>query len=35
LFAGTPNRHPLANSVGAHRQIHWEGTVAKKLNDDW
>ena len=38
IFIGTPNRHRLVSSVGAHRQIHWEPTWRNKLNDnlnDW
>ena len=38
LFVGTPNRHRLVSSVGAHKQRHWEASLANKLGDnleDW
>lgn len=35
LFIGTPNRHRLVSSVGAHKQTQWEATVANKLSDNW
>lgn len=38
LFIGTPNRHRLVSSVGAHRQSEWEATLGNKLWDnarDW
>jgi ubiquinone/menaquinone biosynthesis C-methylase UbiE len=38
LFIGTPNRHRLVSSVGAHRQTQWEPTLRNKLRDnlrDW
>lgn len=38
LFIGTPNRHRLLSSVGAHRQATWEPSLANKLRDnlqDW
>jgi len=38
IFVGTPNRHRLVSSVGAHRQTQWEPTWRNKLNDnlnDW
>ncbi len=38
IFIGTPNRHRLVSSVGAHRQTQWQPTWRNKLNDnlnDW
>ncbi len=38
LFVGTPNRHRLVSSVGAHEQSEWEATFQNKLRDnlrDW
>ncbi len=38
VFIGTPNRHRLVSSVGAHQQTQWEPTWQNKLNDnlqDW
>ncbi len=38
IFVGTPNRHRLVSSVGAHQQSTWEPTWRNKLNDnlnDW
>lgn len=38
LFIGTPNRHRLLSSIGAHRQSQWEATLMNKLADnvrDW
>ena len=38
IFIGTPNRHRLVSSVGAHQQTSWEPTWRNKLNDnlnDW
>lgn len=38
LFVGTPNRHRLVSSVGAHKQTQWEPTWQNKLGDnlrDW
>ncbi len=35
LFVGTPNRHRLVSSVGAHKQTQWEATIANKLSDNW
>lgn len=35
LFIGTPNRHRLVSSVGAHKQTHWEATIGNKLSDNW
>jgi len=38
LFIGTPNRHRLISSIGAHRQSEWEATFYNKLCDnlrDW
>jgi 2-polyprenyl-3-methyl-5-hydroxy-6-metoxy-1,4-benzoquinol methylase len=38
LFIGTPNRHRLISSIGAHKQSEWEATFANKLTDnvrDW
>ncbi len=38
LFIGTPNRHRLISSIGAHKQSEWEATFANKLSDnirDW
>jgi SAM-dependent methyltransferase len=38
LFIGTPNRHRLISSVGAHRQTDWDATISNKLKDnirDW
>ena len=38
LFVGTPNRHRLASSVGAHQQSEWEATFSNKVADnlrDW
>lgn len=38
LFVGTPNRHRLVSSVGAHKQTDWESTFSNKLKDnlrDW
>jgi SAM-dependent methyltransferase len=34
LFVGTPNRHRLVSSVGAHRQTEWEPTLPNKLKDN-
>ena len=38
IFIGTPNRHRLVSSVGAHQQSQWESTLANKMRDnlrDW
>jgi SAM-dependent methyltransferase len=35
MFVGTPNRHRLISSVGAHRQTQWEDTLFNKLKDNW
>lgn len=38
LFIGTPNRHRLVSSIGAHQQSEWEATWSNKLGDnlrDW
>jgi SAM-dependent methyltransferase len=38
LFVGTPNRHRLLSSIGAHKQSTWEATFSNKLADnirDW
>ena len=38
LFVGTPNRHRLISSIGAHQQSEWEATLANKMGDnlrDW
>lgn len=38
LFTGTPNRHRLLSSIGAHQQSEWEATLVNKLKDnirDW
>lgn len=38
LFVGTPNRHRLISSVGAHEQATWEPSIANKIRDnvnDW
>ncbi|MFN7627819.1 MAG: class I SAM-dependent methyltransferase [Pirellula sp.] len=38
LFVGTPNRHRLVSSIGAHQQSTWDATFANKLADnirDW
>jgi SAM-dependent methyltransferase len=38
LFVGTPNRHRLLSSIGAHQQSEWEATLANKIRDnlrDW
>lgn len=38
LFVGTPNRHRLISSIGAHEQSEWKPTLANKLGDnlrDW
>ncbi len=38
LFVGTPNRHRLVSSIGAHQQSEWEATWRNKLGDnlrDW
>ena len=38
LFIGTPNRHRLISSIGAHRQSEWDATFYNKLCDnlrDW
>lgn len=38
LFVGTPNRHRLLSSIGAHKQSTWEATFTNKLADnirDW
>ena len=38
IFIGTPNRHRLVSSVGAHQQSEWESTLANKMKDnlrDW
>ena len=38
LFVGTPNRHRLISSIGAHQQSTWDATFANKLADnirDW
>lgn len=38
LFIGTPNRHRLASSIGAHQQSTWNATFSNKLRDnarDW
>ena len=34
LFIGTPNRHRLVSSAGAHRQTNWEPTLTNKVNDN-
>lgn len=35
LFVGTPNRHRLVSSIGAHQQSEWEATWLNKLGDNW
>ncbi len=38
LFVGTPNRHRLISSIGAHRQSEWDATFLNKVCDnlrDW
>lgn len=38
LFVGTPNRHRLISSIGAHRQSEWDATFYNKTRDnlrDW
>lgn len=38
IFVGTPNRHRLASSIGAHEQSTWNATWGNKLRDnvrDW
>lgn len=38
IFVGTPNRHRLVSSVGAHKQTQWDPTWQNKLRDnvrDW
>ncbi|TWT93718.1 class I SAM-dependent methyltransferase [Neorhodopirellula pilleata] len=38
LFIGTPNRHRLLSSIGAHQQSEWDATVFNKVKDnlrDW
>lgn len=38
IFVGTPNRHRLISSIGAHEQSEWKPTLANKLGDnlrDW
>lgn len=38
LFIGTPNRHRLVSSIGAHQQSTWDATFSNKLADnirDW
>lgn len=38
LFVGTPNRHRLLSSIGAHQQSEWEATLVNKVKDnirDW
>ncbi len=38
IFVGTPNRHRLLSSVGAHQQTQWDPTWKNKFNDnvrDW
>lgn len=35
IFVGTPNRHRLVSSVGAHQQTQWDPTWRNKLNDNW
>lgn len=38
LFIGTPNRHRLISSIGAHQQSEWDATFYNKLRDnlrDW
>jgi SAM-dependent methyltransferase len=38
LFTGTPNRHRLISSIGAHQQSEWNATFKNKLVDnlrDW
>lgn len=38
LFVGTPNRHRLISSIGAHQQSEWESTFFNKFKDnvrDW
>ncbi len=38
MFVGTPNRHRLVSSVGAHKQSQWDSTLANKMKDnlrDW
>ncbi|MDP1564511.1 MAG: class I SAM-dependent methyltransferase [Pirellulaceae bacterium] len=35
LFVGTPNRHRLISSIGAHEQSEWKPTLTNKLGDNW
>lgn len=38
IFVGTPNRHRVLSSVGAHKQTQWDPTWRNKINDnlrDW
>lgn len=35
LFTGTPNRHRLVSSVGAHQQTQWKPSLRNKLYDNW
>ena len=38
MFVGTPNRHRLFSSVGAHEQRHWKPSLRNKVMDnvyDW
>jgi ubiquinone/menaquinone biosynthesis C-methylase UbiE len=35
MFVGTPNRHRLVSSVGAHRQTQWKPSLRNKLYDNW
>ena len=38
LFVGTPNRHRLLSSVGAHKQSEWDATLKNKIVEnvrDW
>jgi SAM-dependent methyltransferase len=38
MFVGTPNRHRLISSLGAHAQSEWESTIWNKIKDnlrDW
>jgi SAM-dependent methyltransferase len=34
IFIGTPNRHRLVSSVGAHKQTQWKPTWRNKLHDN-
>lgn len=35
LFIGTPNRHRVFSSIGAHHQSEWEATIWNKAYDNW